>query len=94
MGNEVRVAHDGLAAIEAAEEFRPQLILLDIGMPKLDGYDACRRIREEPWGKDTVLIALTGWGQEEDRPHAVRRASITTSSSRSKPRRWPGSWPK
>ena len=67
LGNEVRVAHDGLAAIEAAEQFRPQAILLDIGMPKLDGYAACRRIRKKPWGKDTVLIALTGWGQEEDR---------------------------
>ena len=67
MGNEVRVAHDGLAAIEAAEESRPQVILLDIGMPKLDGYDACRRIREQPWGKDTLVVALTGWGQDEDR---------------------------
>jgi CheY-like chemotaxis protein len=67
MGNEVRVAHDGLAAIEAAEACRPQVILLDIGMPKLDGYDACRRIRNEAWGKNTVLIALTGWGQDEDR---------------------------
>jgi PAS domain S-box-containing protein len=66
-GNEVRVAHDGLAAIEVAEAFRPQVILLDIGMPKLDGYDACRRIRETSWGKNTVLIALTGWGQDEDR---------------------------
>ncbi len=67
MGHEVRVTHDGLAAIEAAEVFRPQVILLDIGMPKLDGYDACRRIRKESWGKDTALVALTGWGQEEDR---------------------------
>jgi PAS domain S-box-containing protein len=67
MGHEVRVAHDGLAGIEVAEDFRPQVILLDIGMPKLDGYDACRRIRELPWGQSTVLIALTGWGQEEDR---------------------------
>ena len=67
MGNQVRVAHDGLAAIDAAEDFRPEVILLDIGMPKLNGYDACRRIRKESWGKDTVLIALTGWGQNEDR---------------------------
>ena len=52
MGNEVRVAHDGLAAVEAAEDFRPQVILLDIGMPKLDGYDACRRIRAELLGKE------------------------------------------
>ena len=43
------------------------MVLLDIGLPKLNGYEACRRIREQPWGKDMVLIALTGWGQEEDR---------------------------
>ena len=67
MGNQIRVTHDGLAAIRVAEEFRPQVILLDIGMPKLDGYDACRRIRQKSWGKNTVLIALTGWGQFEDR---------------------------
>ncbi|HEX4611286.1 MAG TPA: PAS domain S-box protein, partial [Urbifossiella sp.] len=67
MGHEVRTAHDGLAAVEAAAEFRPGVILLDIGMPKLNGYDACRRIREQPWGRDAVVAALTGWGQEEDR---------------------------
>jgi CheY-like chemotaxis protein len=65
-GNEVQTAYDGLAAIEAAERFRPDVVLLDIMMPKLNGYDACRRIREQPWGKDMMLIALTGWGQEED----------------------------
>jgi PAS domain S-box-containing protein len=65
-GNEVQTAYDGLAALEAAERFRPDVVLLDIRMPKLNGYDACRRIREQPWGKDMVLIALTGWGQEED----------------------------
>ena len=42
------------------------MILLDIGLPKLNGYEACRRIREQPWGEDVVLIALTGWGQEDD----------------------------
>ena len=67
MGNEIRTAHDGLEAVEAAEAFRPDVILLDIGLPKLNGYEACRRIREQPWGKDMVLVALTGWGQEEDR---------------------------
>ena len=45
----------------------PTCILLDIGMPRLNGYDTCRRIREQPWGKNVVLVALTGWGQEEDR---------------------------
>lgn len=65
-GHQVRTARNGLEAIEIAEALRPQVILLDIGMPKLNGYDAARRIRELPWGKDIVLIALTGWGQAED----------------------------
>jgi CheY-like chemotaxis protein len=67
MGNEVRTAHDGLEAVEAAAALRPDMILLDIGMPRLNGYDTCRRIREQPWGKNVVLVALTGWGQDEDR---------------------------
>ena len=66
-GNETRTAHDGLEAVEAAERFRPDAVLLDIGLPKLNGYDACRRIREQLWGKHMLLVALTGWGQEEDR---------------------------
>ncbi len=66
-GHEVHTAYDGEKAIIAAEKFRPEVILLDIGMPKLNGYDACRRIREKPWGKDIFLIALTGWGQDDDR---------------------------
>jgi PAS domain S-box-containing protein len=66
-GNETHTAHDGLEALAAAERFRPDVVLLDIGLPQLNGYDACRRIRAEPWGKTMVLIALTGWGQEEDR---------------------------
>jgi CheY-like chemotaxis protein len=65
-GNVTRTAHDGLEAVEAAATFRPDVVLLDIGLPKLNGYDVCRRIREQPWGKDMVLVALTGWGQEED----------------------------
>ena len=67
MGNELRTAHDGLEALDVAAAFRPDLILLDIGMPRLNGYDTARRIRAQPWGKNTVLVALTGWGQEEDR---------------------------
>jgi PAS domain S-box-containing protein len=67
MGNEVATAYDGEQAVEAAEAIRPDVVLLDIGMPKLNGYDACRRIREQPWGEGMFLIALTGWGQEEDR---------------------------
>src|SRR5262249_9663518 len=66
VGNEARTAHDGQEAVEAAASFRPGLILMDIGMPRLNGYDACRRIRGEPWGRGVVVVALTGWGQEED----------------------------
>ncbi|MEJ7594746.1 MAG: ATP-binding protein [Planctomycetaceae bacterium] len=67
MGNEIQTAHDGLAAVEAANQFRPDMILLDIGLPKLNGYDACRRIREQSWSEGTVIVALTGWGQDDDR---------------------------
>ncbi|MEO8451364.1 MAG: PAS domain S-box protein [Gemmatimonadota bacterium] len=66
-GNEVRTAYRGLEAIDVAREFRPDAILLDIGLPELNGYDVCRRIREETWGKEPILIALTGWGQSEAR---------------------------
>jgi CheY-like chemotaxis protein len=66
-GNETHTSHDGLEAVAAAERFRPDVVLLDIGLPKLNGYDACRRIREQPWGKSMVLVAVTGWGQEENR---------------------------
>ena len=66
-GHEVHTAGDGAEALAVAAECRPDVVLLDIGMPKLDGYEVARRIRAEPWGKATVLIALTGWGQDEDR---------------------------
>jgi len=67
LGNEVRTAHNGLEAVDLAEEFRPQVVLMDIGMPQLNGYEATRRIRDQPWGRDMTIIALTGWGQETDR---------------------------
>ncbi len=67
LGNEVRTAGDGLEAIEVAERFRPQVVLMDIGLPKLDGYEVTRRIREQAWGREAAVIALTGWGQEADR---------------------------
>jgi CheY-like chemotaxis protein/anti-sigma regulatory factor (Ser/Thr protein kinase) len=70
MGNETQTAHDGLEALDVAAMFKPDVILLDIGMPKLNGYDACRRIREQPWGKNVVIVACTGWGQEEDKRRA------------------------
>ena len=66
-GHHTQVAYDGQEAVAAAEQFRPEVVLLDIGLPKVNGLDACRRIREQPWGKGMVLIALTGWGQVEDR---------------------------
>jgi signal transduction histidine kinase/ActR/RegA family two-component response regulator len=66
-GHEVHTASDGAEALEVAAQRRPNVVLLDIGMPKLDGYEVARRIRAEPWGKATILIALTGWGQDEDR---------------------------
>jgi CheY-like chemotaxis protein/two-component sensor histidine kinase len=67
LGHDTRTAHDGLEALDVAAAFRPEVVLLDIGMPKLNGYDAARRLRQEPWGRDVVLVACTGWGQEEDR---------------------------
>jgi PAS domain S-box-containing protein len=66
-GHETRLAHDGLQAVAEAEAFRPEVVFLDIGMPTLDGHETARRIRREPWGRDMVLVALTGWGQNEDR---------------------------
>jgi CheY-like chemotaxis protein len=67
IGHEVVAAYDGEQAVEAARATRPDVVLLDIGMPKLNGYETCRRIREEPWGREIFFIAVTGWGQEEDR---------------------------
>jgi CheY-like chemotaxis protein len=69
-GNEVRTAYDGLEAVEAAAAFKPDIVLSDIGMPRLNGYEAAQRIREQCRGRRMVLIAMTGWGQEEDKRHA------------------------
>lgn len=65
LGHEVRMVNDGAAAILAADDFRPDLILLDIGLPTLSGYDVCRHIREQPWGAVMTIIAMTGWGDQE-----------------------------
>jgi CheY-like chemotaxis protein len=67
MGNEVRVAHDGLEALAVAESFRPDAVLLDIGMPAMNGYEVCRKLRERPATANVLIVALTGWGQEGDR---------------------------
>ena len=74
-GHETFKAHDGITAIEAAERLRPDAVLLDIGLPRLNGYEVCKRLRKEPWGKELVLVALTGWGQDEDR-HRSREAGF------------------
>ncbi len=66
-GHDVRTAHNGLTAVQAAAEFRPHAVLLDIGLPGLNGYEAAKQMRKQPQGKDIVLIALTGYGQDSDR---------------------------
>jgi PAS domain S-box-containing protein len=87
LGADVQVVHDGPAALRAAEEFRPSTILLDLGMPKMDGYEVARRIRERTEFDQITLIALTGWGQEEERRrtreagfdhHLVKPADISS----------------
>jgi CheY-like chemotaxis protein len=70
LGHEVHCAYGGPEAIQAAASWRPDVTLLDIGLPKLNGYEVARRLREEPWGKRMVIIALTGWGQESDKRRA------------------------
>jgi signal transduction histidine kinase/CheY-like chemotaxis protein len=67
LGHEITIAHDGLAAIETARQSRPDVILLDIGLPDIDGYEVCRSIRASGWGKQMLIVAITGWGQQEDR---------------------------
>ena len=71
MGHEIATAFNGFEGVEVAKTFRPDVILLDIGLPKLDGYEVAQRIREQPWGKSTLLIAVTGYGQEEDRRRSL-----------------------
>ncbi len=66
-GHEVFKAYDGSDAVKTAERVRPDVILMDIGLPIVNGYEACRRIRAQPWGAAIVMVAITGWGQEDDR---------------------------
>ncbi len=70
LGHEPAVAHDGAEAFECLAQGRFRAAILDIGMPKLNGYDVARKVREQPWGRDLLLIALTGWGQSEDKQRA------------------------
>ena len=68
-GDEVRVAYDGLEALDVEAQFHPAVVLLDIGMPKLSGYDVAKRIRQAR-GNAVLIVAITGWGQEDDRQRA------------------------
>jgi PAS domain S-box-containing protein len=70
-GHEVRTAYSGRSALGVAEAFRPHVAVLDIGMPDLDGYQVARLMRDSTWGKDTVLVAVTGWGRDDDRKRAL-----------------------
>ena len=82
-GNTTFAARDGEEALTMAEQVRPEVILLDLGLPKLDGFEVCRRIRQQSWGKEMVIVALTGWGNDETRyktrqigfRHASRQAA-------------------
>jgi CheY-like chemotaxis protein len=67
MGHESVAARDGDEALQIAETFRPDTVLLDLGMPRMSGYDVCRALRSKAWGESIVIAALTGWGQNEDR---------------------------
>ena len=66
-GHETHVAHDGPGAMDAAAQFLPDVMLLDIGLPQMDGLEVCRRVRQEPWGRHMGMVALTGFGQDHDR---------------------------
>jgi CheY-like chemotaxis protein len=66
-GETVRMAHDALAALTAAAEFKPDVVLLDLGLPRLHGFDVARRLKDQPGGAAVPIIAITGWGQEADR---------------------------
>jgi CheY-like chemotaxis protein len=71
LGGSARTANDGPSGIEAVNEFRPGIVFLDIGMPSMDGYETCRRIRMQPFSRDIVIVALTGWGQPQDKARAM-----------------------
>jgi CheY-like chemotaxis protein len=66
-GQNVEIAHDGPSALESAEAFRPQIVLLDIGLPGMSGHEVAEQLRRRPWFEGGLLVAVTGWGQEEDR---------------------------
>jgi CheY-like chemotaxis protein len=67
MGHKTMIAYDGPSGVDCAEQFHPEVALLDLGLPGIDGYELARRIRATPWGTTVVLIAATGWGAANDR---------------------------
>ena len=100
-GHETLAVFDGAGALEAAEKLRPDVVLLDIGLPHMSGYEVCRRLRDLPWGQDLVVMAVTGWGQGDEPgkwqqagfdAHVVKPAQydelmalLSTSAARGKP---------
>jgi len=78
MGNDTRTAYDGQQGVDLAGEYRPDVILLDIGLPRLNGYEACRLIREQSKGNGVVLIAVTGWGRSKTAAARKKPGSLTT----------------
>jgi CheY-like chemotaxis protein len=74
-GHEVQTAANGSEAVDIAEQFRPEIVLMDLDMPGVDGLEASRRIRARPWGNTVLIAALTGWGREVDRLRA-REAGV------------------
>jgi CheY-like chemotaxis protein len=71
LGGSARVAHDGESGLEAVSAFQPDVVFLDIGMPRMDGYEVCRRIRQQPFPRPPLIIAVTGWGQAQDKQRAL-----------------------
>lgn len=71
LGHTVRVAYNGQQAMAEAEAFRPEVVLMDIGLPVMDGYEAARQLRQQPWGRCIKLVAITGWGQARDVERAL-----------------------
>ena len=71
MGGSARMAHDAVSGIAAVQQFRPDIVFLDIGMPSIDGYETCRRIRRQPTDRHIVIVAVTGWGQSQDKQRAL-----------------------
>jgi len=86
-GYDVRTAGDGAQALETAAQFRPDVALLDIGMPKLNGYEVARRLRNQPWGRHVLLIAVTGWGGVEHRQQTAQAGFDHHLTKRSTPPR-------